>query len=408
MSNSPFRWPLAVDSFTLADKLSIAKWVLTTDRYTMGRKVEEFEARFTEFSGMYALALSSGSAANQLIFELWKVRNPGETALVICPAVTWVSSITPTLMAGFKVQFCDVNITDFSFDYDMLKRLLENAAEKGFRVIIWPTALIGFSPDMNRLRHMAKAFKADLYLDSCENTFSRLYGDGSYWTPSCKTHSILASCEMTTTSTYFSHQVTSCEGGFTFFRRGEDYDLGKMFRNHGLTRSLAAGHSVRQQIETAHPTVDPQFLFGLPGTNMRTTDVHAIFGLRDFERIEESIEHRNATYRAFYDGLDRSAYYLPPLSPTHVGFCLPIFALHTPIAVVKEMLLGRGIEVRPIVGGNLLHQPIFNGYGSPTAFPNAEWIHTHGCYVGLHQDVSVEMVDELTALLNGLALRAAA
>jgi len=248
MSNAPsFSWPLAVSSFTLADRLAVAWWMVRQDRYTMGKRVEELEAWFSRYSEMHALMVANGSLANTLVFELWKVKHPGARPLVIVPAVTWISSVTPALMAGMDIEFCDVNTTDFAFDYERLEAQVRAARARGVEhVIIWPTALIGFAPDMGRLQGIADRYNAFLYLDSCENTFSRVPHHQSLFrhldgTPT-STQSILASAEMTTTSTYLSHQITSVEGGFVFFRHKEDYELGRMFRNHGMARSLAAGH----------------------------------------------------------------------------------------------------------------------------------------------------------------------
>jgi CDP-6-deoxy-D-xylo-4-hexulose-3-dehydrase len=405
-----FRWPLAISPFTLSDKLAISAWIIAQDRYTLGAKTAELEARFSEFSGMHALMVANGSVANQLVFELWKVKNPGVVPVVIVPAVTWISSLSPILMAGMEIAFADVNLTDFALDYDCTARLVENYTAKGRRVIIWPTALIGWSPEMERLRRLARAFKADLYLDSCENTFSRL------WLNDTEV-SILASADMTTTSLYTSHQVTSCEGGFVFFRHRADYDLARMFRNHGLTRSLPADHPTRCRIETENPAVDPQFLFALAGTNMRPTDVHAMFGLRDFARIPESLAHRNRIYRLYHDLLDHGAYYLPPLTDTHAAFCLPIIARRNDellgdgatLKRIKRALTETGIENRPLIGSCLPGlQPAFRDYGPPERYPTALWLHHRACYCGLHSGVTAEMVAELCDLLNGLALQNAA
>ncbi len=387
-----FNWKLAQDSFTLWDRLCLAKWLLTTDQFTMGAKVKEFEAEMSKLAGAHAVGVANGSAANQLVFELWKVKNPGElaNALVIVPAVTWISSISPAVMAGFEIQFCDVNVTDFSFDYDALQGLLES--NKGRRIIIWPTALIGFTPDMTRLKALAKRYRAELFLDSCENTLSYLD-----WN-----ESILASAPITTTSCYFSHQITAVEFGFAFFQDEQDAQLARVLRNHGLTRSLPSDSWMRRQWEADSSRIDAQFLFALMGTNLRPTDVHAAFGLRDIKRVDKYRVQRSELYQRFHEGLDQDSYYLPPLTESHVGFCLPIF-LRNPnsnITCLKEVLNSVGIQTRPIIGGNLLHQPPFQKYGRPEDFPNAEWIHEAGAYVGLHPGVTEEMVDGLVELLN--------
>ena len=93
--------------------------------------------------------------------------------------------------------------------------------------------------------------------------------------------------------------MVSCEGGFIFLKSREDYELAKMFRNHGLIRSLGPHNPTAYSYAMRDPSIDPQFCFAVPGTNLRPTDVHAMFGLRDFERIDESLEHRNRIY-AYY------------------------------------------------------------------------------------------------------------
>lgn len=397
-----FDWPLAHDSFTLLDRAKLAWWTLTTDQFTMGPRVAEFEREMSKLSGMHALGVCNGSAANQLVFELWKTKNPGalKDAIVIVPAVTWISSITPATMAGFEIAFCDVNLVDLSMDYHMLEQLLMIHAKR--RVIIWPTALIGHCPDMERIHALAaKHGAAEVFLDACENTLSYTRWD----------QSILASASVTTTSCYFSHQITAVEFGFVFFRDEADLALGRMLRNHGLTRSLTGDWAAaRKVIEDANPTIDPSFLFAVPGTNLRPTDVHATFGLCDIKRVDQYRVQRTSLYRRFHDGLDKARYYLPPLSETHVGFCLPIFATRddalagdgVTIRRVKARLNEMGVQTRPVIGSNLLRQPVFKAYGKPEDYPNAEWVHQRGAYCGLHSGVTESMVDGLVEVLNGL------
>lgn len=390
-----FDWPLAASPFGLWDRLKVAYFVASQDYYTMGPRVAELEDEMSKLAGAQALMVANGSLANQLVFELWKVKNRADEArntVVIVPAVTWISSITPAMSLGFDIQFCDVNLDDLSFDYDMLANLLDTHAAR--RVIIFPTALIGFVPDMPRIKALAaKHGAAEVFLDSCENTLS--YTD---WN-----QSILASADMVTTSTYTSHQLCSVEGGFVFFRHEEDYMLGRMLRNHGLTRSLTSDYSsARKVIEDANPTIDPAFLFAVPGTNLRPSDVHAAFGLCDIKWADRYRVQRTSLYRRFHEGLDKNRYYLPPLSESHVGFCLPIFARVGDISTIKRHLNGLGVQTRPVIGSNLLHQPPFRAYGRPEAFPKAEWIHQHGCYVGLSKHVTEDMVDGLLEELNHL------
>ena len=175
-----------------------------------------------------------------------------------------------------------------------------------------------------------------------------------------------------------------------------------MFRNHGMVRSLPPSHPQRIRTEIAYSDIDPSFLFALPGTNLRPSDVHAMFGLADFKRVEKNRLHRISVYNYYYDQLCKTKYYLAPRSSTHVPFCLPIFRRDENLNDVKAALAKAKIETRPIIGSNLLRQPPFKKYGKPQDFKNAEWIHNHGIYVGLHHKVDREMIDQLITILNSI------
>ena len=308
-------WPLATDSFTFLDRLKVCLFYLNkNNQLTMSKKVKELEDILTEMYGIKALAVSSGSTANQLIFELYKQRNPEKfkNTLVICPVVTWISSISPIVMAGYEIKFCDINLQDFSFDYNKLEKILEENKEKN--IIIWPTALIGHCPNFSKLQHLARQYRAELWGDFCENQFSTYNGE-----------SIFQQVDFSSLSLYFSHMITSVEMGFVFIKDPKEYEFAKMFRNHGLTRSLDKDSFLKTKIENKYNNIDNQFLFGLLGTNLRPTDCHAIWGLQDIKRADKYKIHRKNIYSYYIDQIEkRKNYYLPAyalhsLKQEHVG-----------------------------------------------------------------------------------------
>lgn len=362
----------------------------------MGKKVEEFENLMTQKYGIKALAFSSGSTANQAIFEIYKQRNPEKfkNSLVICPVVTWISSISPAVMAGYEIKFCDVNLDDFCFDYQKLEKILEE--NKNRNLIIWPTALIGHSPNFDKLKQLSKKYNAELFLDSCENQFSEYENE-----------SILSQCDMTSLSCFWSHHMVSIEFGFVFFKKESDYLFAKMFRNHGLVRSLSKDHPLRIKIQSDNPTLDPEFLFSNLGTNLRPTDCHAIWGLQDIKRADKYKKHRKDIYEYFYRNIEyRNKYYLPnydevkQIKQEHVGFCLPVFRRDNLMWLVKEILNENGIFTRPLIGSCLTLQPPFQKYHNEKEFPNGLWIHNHGCYIGLHNKVTKSDIDDLMNILD--------
>ena len=45
--NKMNKWPLMKNNITLSDRLKLAKFVLTSDRFTNGKKVREFEKEWS-------------------------------------------------------------------------------------------------------------------------------------------------------------------------------------------------------------------------------------------------------------------------------------------------------------------------------------------------------------------------
>lgn len=393
-----YNWPLASDSFTIWDRIKVASFILNkNNQLTMGKKVDEFENIMSKKYEVRALGVSSGSSANQLIFELYKQRNPKKfnNSLVICPVVTWISSISPIVMAEYKIEFCDINLDDFCFDYNKLEQILEKNKNKN--LIIWPTALIGHCPDFGKLQSLAKKYKAELWGDFCENQFSTYKGE-----------SIFTQVDISSLSCYFSHMTTSVEFGFVFIKNKEDYEYAKMLRNHGLTRSLDNNSKLKNKIEKKYSNIDKQFLFGVLGTNLRPSDCHAVWGLQDIKRADKYKKHRKKIYEHFWSGLEINKYYYPDyyreeaIGKEHIGFCLPIFRIDDKIEEVKELLNNNGISTRPIIGGCLTLQPPFEKYHNEKEFPNGIWVHKHGCYVGLLNDLTTYDIDRLLNILHSI------
>lgn len=402
MGNNPpsmYKYPLQTDPFTYWDRLKVSAFILNkNNRLTMGKKVEELERKISDKYKVPALAVSSGSAANHLIFELWKQKHPNKfkNALVIVPVVTWMSSISPALMSGYKIEFCDINLNDFSFDYKMLEKILKSNKDKN--LIIWPTALIGFCPDFKKLKILAQTYKAELWGDFCENLHSTYQNE-----------SIFSCVDISSLSLYMAHQLVGLEMGFVFIKNEKDYELAKTLRNHGLTRSLNLTSQWRQSIEKKYFYIDKQFLFASLGTNWRTTDLNACFALQDFDRIDENKIHSKQLFNIFDEELDKNQYYLPDdiwdyshstlKIAENVPFCLPIFRKDQKMKEYKAKIIENGWETRPIIGSCLTLQPVFKKYHTQK-FKNALWIHNHGFYVGLSRNLKEKDIKTLTNILN--------
>jgi CDP-6-deoxy-D-xylo-4-hexulose-3-dehydrase len=365
-----FKWPLMKNNITLSDRFNLAKFVLTSDRFTNGKKVREFESKWNDWLGSkYSLYVSSGSTANYLLLasvkELYGL-NDGDKVLV--PSCTWVTNVGPVIQLGFTPIFCDINIKNFSF----CEEDLEYIAEKHPDIkLIFVTHLIGFSANTEKCRTL---FPNALILDDICESHGCKSPDGS----KRGSDSLGA-----TFSFYFGHHMSTIEGGMVSTNNYELYDLMRMKRSHGLARESTRYKEYVDQ----YPDISNEFLFITDGYNFRNHELCAVIGLSQLKRLDKYIEIRNKNYLNFIELVKKypDKFITPKYYPTCSNFCFPLLCKTKEIADdLKQKFAEIGIEYRPIISGNLLKQPFLKGYDIITNKDTLtiEFIHNNGIYLG--------------------------
>lgn len=384
------QWPLNTSHFTWSDRIKLASFFLNPKkRWTMDAEVRGYEQEMAKYVGVkYAVFVSSGSTANTIL-AMW-LKETDKRKKVIFPSTTWITSVSPFIREGFEPVFVDVNLEDLSIDLKKTEEILKKDKDIA---CIFPTSLLGFTPDLFKLWDLGNDYCTNVMMDNCENTFGT-YGD--VINPEINVSALFTS----TTSTYFGHQLQSIEGGFIFTNSQKEYEYFLMARNHGMVRSLPK----EKQIHYSNGSVNPLFDFRYLGNNFRNSDIHALAGRLDLKRIHAYIKARKMLYNVFRTELDPKKYILPKEfdNRQHVAFSLPVIAKDkiNPRAQVECERLG--IETRPIISGNLLRQTCFKKYGNPENFPNSEHLHKNGFYVGLHPKIHWKQVSNLVSHLNKL------
>lgn len=395
-----YTWPLNDNNFTFLDRLKIAKFFLNPNqRWTQGEIVKEYEKAWAQFIGVkYALMTSSGSTANALVAQYVKDKiATRRKKIIVLPAVTWATSVNPWIREGFKPSFIDVNLENYSMDLNKLEICLKE--NHGKVACVFATSLLGFNPDIKRLKAICDFFKVTLKLDNCENSFSQFYNKE-------KNIFFNISSEVTsTTSNYFGHQTTNGgESGFIFTNNKEEYLYYLMARNHGMIRGLKDYGEIEEHNKVKNKSVNEMFDFNLIGNNYRNTNIGAFMGLLDFKRINSYISKRLKLYNEFQLNLPDS--FILPSSDAmdyNIPFCLPLIinpsykknkaAL---MSKLKKILEKQEIEYRPIIGGNLLRQSCYKEFGNYRKYPKAEHLHKNGIYIGLYPKLKVEQIHNLT------------
>jgi len=380
-------WKLNESNFTLKDKCKIAKFFFQKkDMWTMGDQVKTFERKMAKFaSSKYAVFVANGSVANTLIamYLKDKVYKPNKN-IIVFPSTTWVTSVSPFIREGFTPEFIDINLDDWSIDLNSLEKFLKSKAEHVACIFI--TSLLGYTPNINKIKELSEKYKVKVMMDNCENTFGEFENKN------------VSSFFTSTTSTYFGHQLQSVEGGFVFTDCKDEYEYFLMARNHGMSRS------VPDPKPFLNKNVDSRFDFHLLGNNFRNTNIHAFIGLLDFERISFYIEERIKIYK-YYESKYQHADLLPKYfdDRLHVPFCIPIICKSKEERdKALEFCRYNHIETRPIISGNLLKQTCFQKYGDYKKYKNSEFLDQYAFYVGLHSKVNKNILDKLLKYLNNI------
>ena len=390
-------FPLIAQSFDEREIVAVVDTLLT-GQMTMSSKVREFETKFAKYLDVpYAVMVNSGSSANLLALAV--AMNPlrsthlntGDEVLV--PAVCWSTSVWPILQQGLKPVFVDVDPDTLNIDLDSLKKKITNRTRGVVAVHI-----LGNSTNMKTFRRICAENKLIIIEDTCESLGSK--ADDKF---------LGTQSDFGTYSFYYSHHITTGEGGMVVCHTLEDYDLLKCLRAHGWSREL----SNRPELERLNPQVDPRFLFVNVGFNLRPMEIQAAFGLCQLERLKEMNKNRNANRDHLIESLRINPKWNNQLTfpvasegvaPAWFGFpCLLKAEFSHHQRSYLNFLSEHGVENRPIVSGNFTRQPalkLFNVHCDPTAFAGAEAINDRGFFIGLHtENLSNDTIKKLSDIL---------
>ena len=379
-------YPLIDDAFSSVDICKGIE-VLLSGQLTMSEITREFEYEFAKYIGTkYALMVNSGSSANLL--AAFALVNPRKKNFLkrgnefLIPVLCWSTSLWPLVQAGLKPRFVDVDVNNFNMDMDEFKKKLTKRIKA-----IMAVHVLGNSTRIEEIAKITKSKNIFLIEDTCESLGAKYkekylgtFGDfGTY-------------------SFYYSHQITSGEGGMVVCNSRADYELIYSMRSHGWARKLKNSKNK-----------DTSFTFINSGFNLRSLDISAAIGLSQFKRLNSMIKIRIKNREKIINRLVNSQLWNKQFSflgttknvkPSFFG--LPILISEKYLSIKKQFfnfLKKKGIETRVIISGNFINQQsakIYNLNPENEIFPKAQEIENRGFFIGLHsKSVSEETLNYL-------------
>ena len=353
MFGEAIRIPLNSVTFD-EEEIQSAVAVLRSGRVTMGDRCREFESAFAAYLGVRnAVFVNSGSSANLLAFfglanpllprdKGRRRMQPGDE--VIVPAVTWSTTIWPIIQAGGVPVLVDSDPATLQMDLASVEAALSSRT-----VAICAVHVLGNAVPMQPLKALAARHGLWLIEDTCEALGVRHNGKAAGTFGAIGTYSF-----------FFSHHITTIEGGMVATDDDGLAELFRCLRAHGWTRDLER----RAEVEALYPDVDPRFLFVNLGFNVRPTEINAAFGLRQLARLERFNARRREIAAiwdaAFADLIHRECFRPMQFTPGTVGapFGYPVICQDRASRDrLRNRLEACGIETRPIICGNMARQP---------------------------------------------------
>jgi len=386
-------WRLMDNAITFSEKVKMALFVLTSNKFTNGPKVKEFEDVWSKWVGSkYSLFVSSGSTANSLLIAAIKEKyklNDGDKVLV--PACTWMTSVAPIFQNKLTPIFIDISLDDYCIDTDDLDSVKNMHPDIK---LIFTTHLLGFHSNIDKLK---QAFPDAIVGEDCCEAHGVTDELGNRMNPKSAG---------ATFSFYFGHHITTIEGGFVSTNDPELYDLMKMKRSHGLARE--ATPETYQMLQKQYPDIIPTFLFVTDGYNFRNNEISAVLGLQQIKKLDNIINIRNQNYKQYFSIVSDypDLFYIPKCEDTMSSFTLPFVCKNKKVySLLIEKLKHNNIEFRPLVAGNLLRQPFLKDYkfSYHKDVYNADIIHDLGMYVGNSHFIGKKHLNLLSKIMKELS-----
>ena len=210
---------------------------------------------------------------------------------------------------------------------------------------------------------------------------------------------------MGTFSSFFSHHISTMEGGMIVTDDEEIYHILLTLRAHGWTRNLPKRNYVTGK--KSPNDFEESFKFVLPGYNVRPLEMSGAIGREQLKKLDKFIYERRKNASYFIDKFEK-------LNNINIqkeigksswfGFSI-ILKDDCKVSRFKliEELEKNNIEVRPIISGdftknvNLLDYFDYEIFGT---LENAKFLERNGFFVGNHHYNLKKEIDYLFDLIK--------
>jgi len=377
-----------------SDEVMAMTEVMLSTQVTMGNKVLEFEKNICDYFNVNeAVTNNSGSSANLLAIsaltntKTYDHLQPEDE--VIVPALSWSTTIWPLIQNNLVPVFVDIDPLTLNID----PQSIEDAISKKTKALMI-VPVYGNPCDMNSILDICKRHNLILIEDTCES-LGASYDDKPLGTFG----------RVGTYSFYFSHHITTLEGGVCITN---DFDLAetmRILRAHGWVREAK---KPEKYLSDSSP-IDPRFLFVNLGYNLRLTEPQGAIGSVQLPKLEKFVNSRRHNAEFLLDKLESYQSVLnfqqetPRGKHSWFGFSM-VVKDKSPFSAkeFRNYLEKKGIETRPIISGDMTQQPALKLYKhrSSSFLENSNNVMKNGLAIACHQSLEEAALNHITDTVN--------
>ena len=380
------KYPLAMTTWD-EKELKVIYKVIESGMFTMGENVAEFEKNFANYVGSkYCVMVNSGSSANLLMIAalFYRKINPlAQGDEVIVPAISWGTTYFPLHQYGLKLRFVDVDLETLNYDLEKLESSITPKTR-----LIMAVNLLGNSNDFSKINKIIGDKDIDIVEDNCESMGATFQGRNT------GTFGLMGSF-----STFFSHHISTMEGGHIVTDDEEFYHILLSLRAHGWTRNLPKFNKVCS--DKSNDVFKEKYRFVLPGYNVRPLELEGAIGVEQLKKLPNFIEERRkngVNFQRVMEGHPDLMIQKEIGKSSWFGFSLII---KQDSRMQRKSLIERlnvlGFESRAIMAGNFAESEVikFFDFEIPFELNNAKYIDNNGLYIGNYNFSMNEAIEKI-------------
>jgi CDP-6-deoxy-D-xylo-4-hexulose-3-dehydrase len=373
------------------EEINAINRVVASGMFTMGENVKAFEQEFAKYFGMkYGVMVNSGSSANlvavaSLFYKKDRPLQRGDE--VIVPAISWSTTYHPLQQYGLRLKFIDVELDTLNIDVSKIERAIGPRTR-----MILAVSILGNPAAVDVMRKIADKHGLYFMEDNCESMDAELGGKktGTYG-------------HLNTYSSFFSHHISTMEGGVVLTDDMELFHILLAMRNHGWTRDLPEGSPV---FEKRDDDFFEAYRFILPGYNVRPIELSGAIGREQIKKLPGMTVQRRqnlAHFQKLFAGDDR--FIIQREHGKSSSFCFTIILnpkRHIDRKRAFEALKKADIGYRIITGGCFLRHDVIKYYDYEIVggIENANIAHDYGFFVGNAPVDLTPQIDKLRDVLD--------